>query len=122
MRGSEKHPTQKPLDLMLTLVSAFSDPGETVLDVCAGAGTTALACRLLGRDCIAIERDRTWAAEASSRETRSLALRDHARAVEWVECVEKEAAEFRAQKTATPPALERAKRRVEDAQRVRKST
>lgn len=48
-------PTQKPLNLMLDFVSQFTDPGETVLDFCAGSGTVARACKDLGRRCVAIE-------------------------------------------------------------------
>src|SRR5881628_941276 len=40
LRGENKHPTEKPLDLMLALVSDFSDPGELVFDPCAGRATT----------------------------------------------------------------------------------
>lgn len=51
------HPTQKPLALMKELVELFSDAGETVLDPFAGSGTTAVACKQLGRRCVAFERD-----------------------------------------------------------------
>ncbi len=47
--GGQVHPTQKPLALMRALVEAFSDPGELVCDPFAGAGTTAVACRMTGR-------------------------------------------------------------------------
>ena len=79
LRGQDKHPTEKPLDLMLDLVSWFSDPGELVLDPCAGSGTTALACRLLGRSCLALERDEAWARRAASRAEGTLSDRDRVR-------------------------------------------
>ena len=54
------HPTQKPLALMQWLVSAYTNPGDTVIDPFAGSGTTALACLTLGRKCIAIEREQKY--------------------------------------------------------------
>ena len=49
------HPTQKPLGLMVELLEAFTDFGESVLDPYAGSGTTLLACHQLGRTCVAVE-------------------------------------------------------------------
>lgn len=56
LRGGEKHPTEKPLDLMLDMVCWYSERGETVADTHMGRGTTGLACRLLERDFVGIER------------------------------------------------------------------
>jgi site-specific DNA-methyltransferase (adenine-specific) len=57
MRGKDKHKTQKPLSLMLKIVRYFSTANETILDPCAGRGTTAKASALLGRECIWTEID-----------------------------------------------------------------
>lgn len=51
------HPTQKPLNLLRRLVQLFTDPGDLVLDPFAGSLTTAVACKELGRRCIAVEMD-----------------------------------------------------------------
>ncbi len=67
MRGAGKHPTQKPLDQALDLVSWFSDPGEQVIDPCAGAGTTARACALLGRSCLAVDKSAVWVGAGTRR-------------------------------------------------------
>jgi site-specific DNA-methyltransferase (adenine-specific) len=56
------HTTQKPLALMRELVRLFTDPGETVLDCFGGSGTTAVACRDLGRRCIVVEREEKYCA------------------------------------------------------------
>lgn len=40
----EWHDWQKPLDDVRHWIRAFSNPGELVVDVCAGSFTTALAC------------------------------------------------------------------------------
>jgi hypothetical protein len=119
MRGKFKHPTEKPIDLLLDLVSWFSDPGEAVIDPCAGAGTTALACRLLGRDCVAIERDEQWAAHATARLRNPLSDRDRARAEEWCGWIVAEAERVPEPKDASEErTYERAQRRIADAQRV----
>jgi len=54
------HPTQKPLALMEYLVRTYTLEGETVLDVCAGSGSTGLACKNLGRDFILIEKEEKY--------------------------------------------------------------
>jgi DNA modification methylase len=48
-QGPRLHTTQKPLALMLELVSLFSEPGELVLDPFAGSGTTGVAALRQGR-------------------------------------------------------------------------
>lgn len=43
------HPTQKPIRLLERLIEIFTDPGDVVLDPCAGSGVTLLAAQNLGR-------------------------------------------------------------------------
>lgn len=52
------HTTQKPLPLMVGLVSDFTDPGEVIVDPFAGSATTGIACLHTGRRFVGIERDR----------------------------------------------------------------
>lgn len=47
-RGSRVHPTQKPEELMLSILTDFANPGDTVLDCFMGSGTTAAAAWRLG--------------------------------------------------------------------------
>lgn len=54
------HPTPKPIALIHDFVSAFTDPGDVVLDPFAGSGTTARACKDLGRRCVAIEQSEAY--------------------------------------------------------------
>lgn len=61
------HTTQKPLALMRELVALFTQPGELVLDAFGGSGTTARACKDLGRRCILIERDERYCEIAARR-------------------------------------------------------
>jgi adenine-specific DNA-methyltransferase len=44
-----KHPCEKPLDLMTHIITASSLPGSTVLDIFAGSGKTAIACKQTDR-------------------------------------------------------------------------
>lgn len=57
MRGPGKHKTQKPLSLMLKIVSYFTRPDAVILEPCAGRGTTAAAALALGRACVFTEID-----------------------------------------------------------------
>ena len=43
------HPTQKPIHLLKLLIDTFTDPGDTVIDPCAGSGVALLAAEQLGR-------------------------------------------------------------------------
>lgn len=49
------HPTQKPIALYEWLVNTYSNPGETVLDITMGSGTTGVASLRTGRNFIGIE-------------------------------------------------------------------
>lgn len=51
------HPTQKSVALFEYLLKTYSRPGDLVLDVAAGSGTTAIAARNLNRDFILMEKD-----------------------------------------------------------------
>lgn len=82
---AERHPTEKPLPLMLDLVSWFTLPGDTVIDPFAGAGTTALACALLGRHCIAIERDPSHVERMRGRLGPVILERDRVQIRAWLE-------------------------------------
>lgn len=64
---SEEHMTEKPLALMVELVSLFTDRGDLVLDPFGGSMTTAVACKRLGRRCISIELEEKWCAAGAQR-------------------------------------------------------
>jgi len=49
------HPTQKPVALFEYLIKTYTNEGETVLDNCAGSGTTAVAAENTNRKWICIE-------------------------------------------------------------------
>lgn len=43
------HPTQKSIHVLKNLITIFTDPGDVVIDPCAGSGVTLLAAEQLGR-------------------------------------------------------------------------
>ena len=51
------HPTMKPVKLVAKFILNSSKPGETVLDIFGGSGTTMIACEQLGRKCRMMELD-----------------------------------------------------------------
>jgi len=56
--GSSKgHPTQKPVELFKEMVMKSSNEGDLVLDPFLGSGTTLLACKQTGRNCIGFEKE-----------------------------------------------------------------
>jgi hypothetical protein len=122
LRGDGKHPTEKRLSQLLSLVSWFSDPGESVLDLCAGSGSTGLACRLLGRDFVGVEQDESWAGKADRRCKNMLSPRDRNDAEEWCTRVLDEANELLRRPAAADGSdrntRERAARRIADVERV----
>ncbi len=65
--GNEFHPMQKPLSAILPLIEAFSKRGDVVLDPFAGSATTAVAAYQLGREYIAIEKNRGYYESACER-------------------------------------------------------
>lgn len=93
LRGLGKHPTEKPLDQALDLVSWFTDPGELVYDPCAGSGTLGLACALLGRSYLGCELDFAFwdagnARLAAYELEQRLSARDEERLNRWLESID----------------------------------
>ena len=54
---SDLHPTMKPLKLCARLINNSTRPGEKVLDLFGGSGSTLMACEQLGRTCYMMEYD-----------------------------------------------------------------
>lgn len=61
------HPTQKPVDLLEYLIKTYTNEGETVLDNCAGSGSTGVACVNTNRNFIGIELDEHYFQVAKER-------------------------------------------------------
>ena len=54
------HPTQKPIALFEYLIKTYTNEGETVLDNCAGSGTTGIACLNTDRNYILMEQEQKY--------------------------------------------------------------
>lgn len=61
------HACPKPLRLMLQLIETYTEPGDIVADFFVGSGTTAIACKMLGRHYLAFELDPVTADKARQR-------------------------------------------------------
>lgn len=73
------HPTQKPENVMSTLVQWLTNEGDTILDPFMGSGTTGVAASRLGRDFIGIELDPDYFKIAQARiQDAGMPLFDHA--------------------------------------------
>ena len=55
-----KHPTQKPIDLLVRIIMASTDKGDVILDPFAGSSTTGLAAVLNDRKFIGIDLDKKY--------------------------------------------------------------
>jgi len=76
-RAGKTHPTQKPVSLFEYLIRTYTNEGDTVLDNCAGSGTTGIAAFNTKRNAILIEKDEIYfnaARERFDRETRQVAM------------------------------------------------
>lgn len=61
------HPTQKPVALYAYLIRTYTNPGDTVLDFCAGSGTTGVAAIKEGRNFVGVELDADYFKIAEKR-------------------------------------------------------
>ena len=61
------HPTQKPVEILEYFIELCTNPGDLVLDTFAGSGSTGVAAKNTGRDCILVERDANMFAKMSER-------------------------------------------------------
>jgi len=66
-RKSEEHPTMKPLELVERSLTNSSQPGDIVLDLFSGSGTTLIACERTGRVCRTMDNDPKFVAVCLER-------------------------------------------------------
>lgn len=66
-RVGNRHPSEKPVDLMRWLVRSFCPSGGTVLDPFMGSGSTGEAALAEGRRFFGTEIDPVWGANATAR-------------------------------------------------------
>ena len=58
------HPSQKPIGVLKRLIEIFTDPGDVVIDPCAGSGSTLRAAKELGRNSYGFEVSREFYTKA----------------------------------------------------------
>ena len=59
-RKGKQHPTEKPVELFAYLIKTYTNEGDLVLDNVAGSFTTAIACEMLNRRWICIEKEKEY--------------------------------------------------------------
>lgn len=59
-KTKNQHPTQKPVALFEYLIKTYTNEGDTVLDNCAGSGTTGEACINTNRNYILMEKEQKY--------------------------------------------------------------
>lgn len=62
-----KHPTQKPLSVLVRLIQASTQPGSWILDPFSGSATTGIAANLLGRRYLGLEIEDEFLAMSKAR-------------------------------------------------------
>lgn len=62
-----KHPTQKPLALLIRIILASTKPGDWILDPFCGSGTTGIAANLTDRRFLGIEKELEYIEMSRSR-------------------------------------------------------
>lgn len=75
-RYQKIHPTQKPVGLLKRLIEIFTDEGDTVIDPCAGSGTTLRAAFELNRNSYGFEVDKGFY-EAAQKKMLTPAREEH---------------------------------------------
>lgn len=61
------HPTQKPICVLKRLIEIFTDPGDVVIDPCAGSGSTLRAAYEMGRNAYGFEIEKDFCKKAKEQ-------------------------------------------------------
>ena len=71
------HPVQKPVKVLKRLISILTDPGDVVIDPCAGSGTTLRAAYELGRSCYGFEISKQFYRAAKNEMLRNMVQQEN---------------------------------------------
>lgn len=66
-RSEQHHQNQKPLELIKQCIEKHSNPGDLVFDGFMGVGTTAVACKQMGRNFLGFELEKRYCDIAEQR-------------------------------------------------------
>ena len=61
------HPTTKNIELLERMIKAYTNPGDTVLDIFMGSGSTIIACNNTSRHGIGCELDPEYYSQSLDR-------------------------------------------------------
>lgn len=61
------HPTQKPIEILNRAIRAYTNPGDTVMDIFSGSGSTMIACQQSDRLFIGSELDNEYYTKSIER-------------------------------------------------------
>lgn len=61
------HPTQKPLEILQRMIKAYTNPGDIVLDIFSGSGSTMIAANLCDRLFLGCELDKEYYEKSLNR-------------------------------------------------------
>lgn len=78
------HPTQKPIKVLKRLIEIFTDEGDTVIDPCAGSGSTLQAAHELNRNAYGFEVSREFYSQAQAKMPCFSAEKQHERSATMV--------------------------------------
>lgn len=70
------HPNQKPVKLLQKLIEIFTDPGDVVIDPCAGSGSTLRAAYQMGRSAYGFEVSRDFYRKAKNEMLFGITVRE----------------------------------------------
>ncbi len=70
------HPAQKPVAVLKNLIEIFTDPGDVVIDPCAGSGTTLRAALELDRNSYGFEIDKNFYNRATNEMLKDVAIQE----------------------------------------------
>ena len=65
--GKREHPTEKPISLLREIIESIFPDAKSVLDPFGGSGTTARACKDIGRRCVMVELEEEYCEAAARR-------------------------------------------------------
>ena len=63
----KKHPTTKPVEVLEFLLHHYTEENDLVLDMTAGSGSTAVACKKMNRNFVGSEISKVWFDVAQQR-------------------------------------------------------
>lgn len=75
-KDRDQHPCQLPVNLMKRIILLSSNEGDLIFDPFGGAGTTAISAKLLKRDYVITELDKTYAKIAKQNLSRVVEVED----------------------------------------------